>query len=290
MPTRIAFWTSSFESEMEAIASEVATLRRHFPSSVVWGINHRRWAIVAPGQGYNTAFTREAASAVSGCNSAFGADLPPQPYLRVDERLVPPPGCARRRPTILTVALDSDSIHPHLLERVDRFVVEFEAARGQLLGNGISPTRIQTIFPPVNLTRFVPTAPPDGPFTVLFASSPELPNWLEARGLSQLLDAAGLRPEIRFQAALGGLGAKAGRPSWPGSASEVSATSRSRRGNSTICHRNIRRPSGTVAPLSSAIGASRCRTRLSRAWPVAAPFTARPWSVWPAWSRRLAPA
>ena len=31
MPTRIAFWTSSFESEMEAIASEVATLRRIFP-------------------------------------------------------------------------------------------------------------------------------------------------------------------------------------------------------------------------------------------------------------------
>ena len=197
MPTRIAFWTSSFESEMEAIASEVATLRRHFPSSVVWGINHRRWAIVAPGRGQYSLHPKlhllfrgatRLLEPIFHLNHIFGSM---SDWFHLQG--------VRRRPTILTVALDSDSIHPHLLERVDRFVVEFEAARGQLLGNGISPTRIQTIFPPVNLTRFVPTAPPDGPFTVLFASSPELPNWLEARGLSQLLDAAGLRPEIRFR-------------------------------------------------------------------------------------------
>jgi glycosyltransferase involved in cell wall biosynthesis len=196
MPTRIAFWTHSFEFGMEAIASEVATLRRHFPWSVVWGINHRRWAIVAPRRGHYSVHPKlhllfrgatRLLEPIFHLNHIFGS-MSDWFHLQ-----------GVRRPTILTVALDSDSVSPHLLERVDQFVVEFEAGREQLLAQGISPKRIRTVFPPVDLTKFVPTDPPDGSFTVLFASSPELPGWLEARGLPQLLDAADLRPEMRFR-------------------------------------------------------------------------------------------
>ena len=49
---RIAYWTSSFEPHLEAIASEVALLRQAFPSSVAWGMSHRRWALLSRRRGY----------------------------------------------------------------------------------------------------------------------------------------------------------------------------------------------------------------------------------------------
>jgi glycosyltransferase involved in cell wall biosynthesis len=197
MPTRIAYWCSSFESETEAIALEVAVLRRLFPSSVAWGLDHRRWALVAPARGHYClnpklhllfrAATRML-EPVFHLNHIFGA-LHDWFYL-----------CGgRRRPTILTVALDGSSVSRPLLENVDRFVVEYESAREQLVREGISPKRIRLIFPPVDLARFAPTNAPDGPFTVLFASSPERASWLEARGIPQLLEAAALRPNMRFR-------------------------------------------------------------------------------------------
>jgi glycosyltransferase involved in cell wall biosynthesis len=182
---------------MEAIAGEVALLRRLYPSSVAWGLDHRRWATVAPRRGHYGLNPKlhllfrgatRLLEPIFHLNHIFGS-LAEWFYLQ----------SVRRRPTILTVALHSDSIAEALLEKVDRFVVEFESASERLLRVGIHPKRIRLIFPPVNLTKFVPKNPPDGPFTVLFASSPELPSWLEARGLPQLLDAAALCPETRFR-------------------------------------------------------------------------------------------
>jgi len=49
------------------------------------------------------------------------------------------------------------------------------------------------------LKRFTPGPVPEGAFTVLFASSPDRADWLDARGLPQLLDAAALRPQMRFR-------------------------------------------------------------------------------------------
>lgn len=52
MSPRIAYWTSSFRPEMEAIAAEVALLRRHFPGSVAWGLSHRHWVRLSWRRGY----------------------------------------------------------------------------------------------------------------------------------------------------------------------------------------------------------------------------------------------
>src|SRR5262249_5182386 len=59
--------------------------------------------------------------------------------------------------------------------------------------------RIRLIFPPVDVQHFVPQKAPDGRFTVLFASSPDVEEWLDARGVPQLLDAAKLQPNMRFR-------------------------------------------------------------------------------------------
>jgi glycosyltransferase involved in cell wall biosynthesis len=193
---RIAYWTSTFEPEMEAIASEVATLRRRFPGSVVWGLSHRHWALLSWRRGF--------------C-------LHPRLHLlfRVITRTLEPffqlnhiVGSlgdwfflhgARRRPTVLTVAADIAPVHRSLLDRVDRFVVEHPGGEEKLKRAGVDAQRIRLIFPPVDLNRFSPVRAPEGPFTVLFASSPDEASWLEGRGVPQLLEAAALRPQMRFR-------------------------------------------------------------------------------------------
>jgi glycosyltransferase involved in cell wall biosynthesis len=68
-----------------------------------------------------------------------------------------------------------------------------------LLAAGIEGKRIHTVFPAVDLLRFAPRPAPSGDFTVLFASSPDRADWLEARGVLLILDAAAECPDIRFR-------------------------------------------------------------------------------------------
>jgi glycosyltransferase involved in cell wall biosynthesis len=195
MPPRIAYWTSAFESDLEAIAFEVAALRRHFPGGFTWGLTTQNWARV----------------------SERGLRLHPrfQLLFRLLVRLLEPAfqlnhifgsvgdwfylQGVRRRPTVLTAAAWSQPVGASLLERVDRFVVEYPGGRDYLVGIGIPPQKITVIFPPVDLARFAYSPPPSGPFTVLFASSPNTESGLQDRGIPQLLDAAALRPDYRFR-------------------------------------------------------------------------------------------
>ncbi len=196
MPPRIVYWTSSFEPDMEAVASEVAALRRQFPSSVTWGLSHRHWVLLSLRRGYclhpqlHLAF-RAAARALEPLfqiNHIFGS-LGDWHYLQG----------ARRRPTVLTIATVGDPVAKPLLDRVDRFVVEYPAGRDELVRLGIDKSRIHLVFPPTDLGRFTPTEAPEGPFTVLFASSPERSDWLESRGVLLILEVAALRPAMRFR-------------------------------------------------------------------------------------------
>ncbi|MBI4524932.1 MAG: glycosyltransferase [Deltaproteobacteria bacterium] len=196
MPPRIAYWTSAFELDMEAVASEVATLRREFPWSVVWGLSYGHWARLSQRRGYCLnprlhllfrTLTRILEPAFD-LNHVFGS-LGDWFYLQG----------TRKRPTILTMAAINPPVHGSLLERIDRFVVEYPEAKEDLRGFGIKENRIRLIFPPVDLRRFSPGKVPDGPFTVLFASSPEEESWLDARGIPQILDTAVLRPRMRFR-------------------------------------------------------------------------------------------
>lgn len=193
---RVAYWTSSFEPEMEGVALEVATLRRQFPGSVAWGLSDRRWVLLskARGCGFNPrlhllfrAVTR-LFEPMFDLNHIFGR-LGDWFYLQG----------MRRRPTILTVTTPSVPVEKRLLDRVEQFVVEHPSAREDLRWAGIDDGRIKLIYPPVDLRRFSPQKPPAAPFTVLFASSTEEVSWLEARGVPQILDAAMLRPEMRFR-------------------------------------------------------------------------------------------
>lgn len=181
---------------MEAISSEVGLLRKSFPSSVAWGLTHRRWACLSWKRGFclhpnlHLVFrlTTKVLEPIFQINHIFGS-VGDWFYL----------AAKRWRPTVLTMAAMSAPVEFALLERVDQFVVEHSGGQDYLLQLGICPDRIRTILPPVDLSRFTPHRPPKGPMRVLFASSPDRESWLEARGIPQILDAAAARPHINFR-------------------------------------------------------------------------------------------
>ncbi len=196
MPPRIAYWTSAFEPHMEAISSEVALLRRRFPGSVAWGLSQRHWMLASWRRGFclHPTFHLLFRAAVRVLEPAFHLNhifgsVGDWFYLQGQ----------RRRPTVLTMAAYAEPVSRTLLDRVDRFVVEYPGGAKVLRDLGIDAERIRLIYPPVDLARFTPSPPPEGPFTVLFASSPDEESWLEARGVPLLLETAALRPTMRFR-------------------------------------------------------------------------------------------
>src|SRR5207249_4017135 len=180
MSPRIAYWTSSFEPEMEAIAAEVAILRRRFPGSVAWGLSKRHWALFSWRRGYclNPKFHLLFRAATRLLERTFELNhilgsVGDWFYLQG----------SRRRPIVLTAVAAGRPVAAALLQRVDRFVVEYPHGREELKRLGIDEARIRLILPPVDLGRFIPQPAPEGPFTVLFASSPDDAAWLDARGV-----------------------------------------------------------------------------------------------------------
>ena len=195
---RIAYFTSSFRPEMEAVASEVAHLRRSFPGSIAWGVSRRDAGRFSWRSGFAVPPVLQLAfrsatwllQRAFHVNHLFGG-LGDWFHLKA----------VGKRPTVMTIALSSKPCDEHLLKRVDRFAVEWPDAGEQLAALGVDPQRVTVIHPPVDLQRFSQAPEPDGEFTVLFASSPDRADWLAARGVDALLDAAALRRDIRFRLA-----------------------------------------------------------------------------------------
>jgi glycosyltransferase involved in cell wall biosynthesis len=172
---------------MEAIAGEVAVLRARF---------HRHWALFSARRGCCVhprlhllfrAATRLLESRFD-IHHIFGS-IGDWFYLNG----------TRRRYTILTTAAWGPPADRKLLGHVDQFVVEHPGGHAELVRLGIEPRRIRLILPPVDLMRFQPRPQPEKPFTALFASSPDRADWLDARGVPLILDAAALRPWMRFR-------------------------------------------------------------------------------------------
>lgn len=180
---------------MEAISGQVALLRRHFPCSVAWGMNPkkicqlswRKGMVVHPRFWLPFRCLTGVLQYGFNLNHIYGGPGDWH-YLKA----------VRGHPTVLTVAVKGTTTEPALLEKVDRFIVEWRRDVEWLERQGISRRRITVIPPPVDLRRFHLMPPPPGPFQVLFASSPDSVPGLQERGVDVILDAASLRPDYRF--------------------------------------------------------------------------------------------
>jgi glycosyltransferase involved in cell wall biosynthesis len=196
VPPRVAYWLSSFDPDMEAVAAEVACLRRLNPGSVAWGIGQRNWLRLSWKKGFgfhprlHLLFRAAAAFGQHGfdINHLFGS-VGDWFHLKT----------VRKRPIVMTIALDGECCDNRLLQKVDQFVVEWPWEQERLRNLGIDQSLVRLVYPPVDLERFQPTPSPNGPFTVLFASSPDRAEHLEARGVDVILKTALMRPQMRFR-------------------------------------------------------------------------------------------
>lgn len=193
---RIAYWTSAYDPDIEAVASEVAALRQAFPQSVTWGLNAHRWLQCSWRRGFIWhprlhwwfhAATTVAQHAVD-INHVFGS-LGDWFHLRA----------VWKRPVVLTQAVGPvGQTHTSLLGKISQFVVEWDEARNDLIETGVEAERVSLVYPGVDLERFHPSDDSADTFTALFASSPSQQEWLHARGVPALLDAAELCPDVHF--------------------------------------------------------------------------------------------
>lgn len=83
------------------------------------------------------------------------------------------------------------------LKKLQKIVVESQRQKDELLELGILDTKIEIIYPPVDLEQFS-YRPAKGPFTVLFASCPTRAEDFEKRGVYLLLECARLLPSVQF--------------------------------------------------------------------------------------------
>ena len=195
VPPRVAYWTSGYAPTMEAISGQVALLRRNFPGSVAWGMNPKKTCQLSWRGGIVVhprlwlPFHAVTCVLQSGFNlNHIVGGLGDWHYLKA----------AHLQPILLTLAVKSEPADRNLLDKVEGFIVEWHRDVEWMERHGVSRDRVHVIPPPVDLSRFCSKASPTGPFTVLFASSPDSVEALQERGVDLILDAAALRPHYRF--------------------------------------------------------------------------------------------
>jgi glycosyltransferase involved in cell wall biosynthesis len=193
---RITYWTGIWEPAREAISKEVAWLRGALaPGSPVVSFTPQRsaldWTDRVLRLNFNRWYGLRAAAAVlepqGRITHVFGGIGTSDHFLYL----------LGRRPLLFTVVIGGTPSRPPLYARVGHFVAESGGLAAALIGAGVEPSRIDVIYPAVDLERFeAASAPPSARFTLLFASSPADASEIEPRGLPLLVELARARPDV----------------------------------------------------------------------------------------------
>jgi len=196
MPARVTYWTGIWDPAKEAISKEVNALRT----------GHRARAPVvsfSPGQ----------SSAVHAADRVLQLSGDSWPILRAVAALVERRGdvthifggqiswhlfrALGRRPILLTAIASRGGTErlPHV--NIARVAIESDTGADEWIEAGVPRERIVVVRPGVDLRWFgeVP-APPDGRFTLLFASTPSDPAEIGPRGIALLVELAKRRRDI----------------------------------------------------------------------------------------------
>jgi glycosyltransferase involved in cell wall biosynthesis len=198
VPPRVTYWTGVWAPDREAISKQVAGLRQALgPRSPVVSFSSGQRSSLLPRDrivrlsGRRMLALRALAMMIEphgDVTHAIGS-LSSWHFLRV----------LGRRPLLLTVALPGQPIDSHLYDRVGLFAAESERLASAVLALGVPRERVQVIYPPVDLMRFVPRpAPTPRPFRLVFASTPADRGEIESRGILLLVEVARRLPDIEI--------------------------------------------------------------------------------------------
>ncbi len=196
---RPIYWTTCcLEPEIEAISKEVFELQAHFGGYVV-AMNPNLRAQLSIRRrvlGLNPAFypalraTIPVMEKFADISHVYGE---PSPWLYHKT--------LRSRPLVLTVASEKGDINPQFVARCAKIIVQSASFKERLLSAGVSPDRVEVIYPGIDLSQFNPATTLCRDLSsprVLFATAPRTREELQGRGVPLLIDAARLQPQARF--------------------------------------------------------------------------------------------
>ena len=196
MPPRVTYWTGNWNPGREAISSEISLLRESLGAASVVvacstrervGVNVSHRVLRIPASPWTYQPVASVVERLGDITHIFGGldSWYPLRFLG-------------RRPMVVTLVTAGSPLARSLLDPVAVWVAEADHLADDARAAGIPAERIRVIRPGVNLELFRPSPVPAGPFTVLFASSPQAPEEFAARGVNLLVDAARLLPDVRF--------------------------------------------------------------------------------------------
>jgi glycosyltransferase involved in cell wall biosynthesis len=192
----IGYWTGIWEPTREALSKEVAALRRALsPGSAIVSFTPQNTALLWRDRVLRLNVHRWAALKLAAAVLERRADVT-HVFGGVDAAhflLV-----LGRRPIVFTVAIPGAPLAADLYDKVAFFVAESETIADTLRAAGVPASRLEVIYPGIDLARYSPTPAPDTPFELLFASTPSHVVDMESRGIWLLLELARLRPDVRI--------------------------------------------------------------------------------------------
>jgi glycosyltransferase involved in cell wall biosynthesis len=198
----IIYWLFNYEPKWEAVSKEVKllseSLRKRFATRII-SLDQRGEKISLRGRDKHLPLPLGLIGLPLMMRAARAADInhvfasASAPMLT---KLL-----ASRGKTVLTIAkgtpvLESVEKNAAILKELNGIVVESERDKDLMLQLGVSPDRVQLIYPGIapQSTRI-----PSGPFTIMFASSPFQKHGLLSRGINLMIEVARLLPDVRFR-------------------------------------------------------------------------------------------
>lgn len=195
VPPRVTYWTGIWRPEQEAISKEVAALRNELaPRAPIISFSHGQRSHLIPSDrtirlsGRRTWLLRGLAAALERAGDVTHA------WGSIDDWLFLK--ALGRRPVIFTTLLSGQAFPSAHYARVAVFAAESEPLAAQLRDAGVPDDRVTVVYPGVDLEEFAPAPPPNGRFTLLFASSPSKVAEFERRGITLLVEIARACPDI----------------------------------------------------------------------------------------------
>jgi glycosyltransferase involved in cell wall biosynthesis len=200
MRAKIAYWVYNYAPQWEAASKEVNTLMQAYSTRYdtrLFAQNQkfRRLDLKGPQKIFPLPYSLLAAPFLGRIAGSFDINhifaSPTEPLLL--RRLDP-------HTTILTITKDTESLsklekNVRHLKRLRYIAVESEWHKELLYQAGINSDRVKLIYPG---SRVKPYRPAEGPFKILFATSPLDDSLFLSRGVFLLLKAAARLPEVTF--------------------------------------------------------------------------------------------